>query len=305
MDFTFGVEKRRDILVVMDVAIDRKTGEIVSSDELLLLQNVDNQGYSCIGCSVKATPCSYTKHNKKRPYFRFDENIVHDADCFIGEDKYRYFKSEGRNTEGYPNSYPNKLVIKNEAVKQLSSISGKSLSKIRNNLNENKYQSSFHNYSVNTLFPIIKTYLHTQKEYRSNLKLNIPGIIGENYSEIIWSLPNEIKSLTKKIRYSKIYLPKPYILTGDILEINLLQGKWENNKSVKLYKLVINIKNWPVNKIEYITRQIENSINEHKENSTKNVYVFFIGNQYDSERLEVITIDKYNFFCCIAHEKFI
>ena len=289
----------------MDVARDRKTGEIVSSDELLLLQNVDNQGYSCIGCSVKATPCSYTKHNKKRPYFRFDENIVHDAGCFIVEDKYRHFKSEGRNIEGYPNSYPNKLVIKNEMIKKLSSISGKSLSKIRNNLNEKKHKSSFHNYSVNTLFPIIKTYLHTRKEYRSILQLNIPEIIGENYSEVIWSLPNEIKPLVKKIRYSKIYLPKPYILTDDILEINLLQGKWENNKFVKLYKLLIDIKKWSVNKIEYITRQIESAISEHNEETMKNVYAFFIGNQYDSERLEVITIDKYNFFCCIAHEKFI
>ena len=102
-----------------------------------------------------------------------------------------------------------------------------------------KHKSSFHSYSVNTLFPIIKTYLHTQKEYRSILQLNIPEIIGENYSEVIWSLPNEIKPLVKKIRYSKIYLPKPYILTDDILEINLLQGKWENNKFVKLYKLLI------------------------------------------------------------------
>ena len=289
----------------MDVARDRKTGEIVSSDELLLLQNVDNQGYSCIGCSVKATPCSYTKHNKKRPYFRFDENIVHDADCFIVEDKYQHFKSEGRNIEGYPNSYPNKMVIKNETIKKLSSISGKGLPKIGNNLNEKEHKPSSHNYSVNTLFPIIKTYLHTRKEYRSILQLSIPEIVGENYSEVIWSLPNEIKFLAKKIRYSKIYLPKPYKLTDDILEINLLQGKWENNKSVKLYKLVIDIKKWPVNKIEYITRQIESAINEHNEETTKNVYAFFIGNQYDSERLEVITIDKYNFFCCIAHEKFI
>ena len=109
-------------------------------------------------------------------------------------------------------------------------------------------------------------------------------------------MPNEIKFLAKKIRYSKIYLPKPYKLTDDILEINLLQGKWENNKSVKLYKLVIDIKKWSVNKIEYITRQIESAINEHNEETTKNVYAFFIGNQYDSERFEVITIDKYNFF---------
>ena len=109
-------------------------------------------------------------------------------------------------------------------------------------------------------------------------------------------LPNEIKPLVKKIRYSKIYLPKPYILTDDILEINLLQGKWENNKFVKLYKLLIDIKKWSVNKIEYITRQIESAISEHNEETTKNVYAFFIGNQYDSERLEVITIDKYNFF---------
>ena len=138
--------------------------------------------------------------------------------------------------------------------------------------------------------------MHTRKEYRSILQLNIPEIIGENYSEVIWSLPNEIKPLVKKIRYSKIYLPKPYILTDDILEINLLQGKWENNKFVKLYKLLIDIKKWSVNKIEYITRQIESAINEHNEETMKNVYAFFIGNQYDSERLEVITIDKYNFF---------
>lgn len=120
----------------MDVVRDRKTDERVSSDELLLLQNVDNQRYSCIGRSVKVTSYSYTKHNKKRPYFRFDKNIVHDADCFIVEDKYRHFKSEGTNIEGYPNSYQNKLVIKNEMIKKLSSISGRSLSKIGNNLNE-------------------------------------------------------------------------------------------------------------------------------------------------------------------------
>ena len=130
--------------------------------------------------------------------------------------------------------------------------------------------------------------MHTQKEYRSILQLNIPEIIGENYSEVIWSLPNEIKPLVKKIRYSKIYLPKPYILTDDILEINLLQGKWENNKFVKLYKLLIDIKKWSVNKIEYITREIESAISEHNEETTKNVYAFFIGNQYDSERLEVV-----------------
>ena len=47
-----------------------------------------------------------------------------------------------------------------------------------------KKHKLFHNYSVNTLFPIIKTYLHT-REYRSILQLNIPEIIGENYSEVI------------------------------------------------------------------------------------------------------------------------
>lgn len=73
-----------------------------------------------------------------------------------------------------------------------------------------KKHKLFHNYSVNTLFPIIKTYLHT-REYRSILQLNIPEIIGENYSEVIWALQNKIKPLVKKIRYSKIYLPKLYI----------------------------------------------------------------------------------------------
>ena len=266
----------------MDVARDRKTGEIVSSDELLLLNTVDNQGYSCIGCSVKATPCSYTKNNKKRPYFRFDESIVHEAECFIVEDKKQYLQLNGKNIDGYHNSYPNKLVIKNETTKNVSSISGKGMSKGEKNSNEKK-QKSFHNYSVSTLFPIIRTYLHTRKENRSDLQLNIPEIIGENYSEAIWSLPSEIKPLVNKIRYSKIYLPKPYVITGNILEINLLQGNWENKKPVKLYKLLIEIENWPVNKIEYITRQIESAINEHKEETAKNVYAFFIGKQNENE----------------------
>jgi hypothetical protein len=286
----------------MDVAIDRKTGEIVSSDELLLLESVDSQGYSCIGCSVKATPCSYTKSNKKRPYFRFDENTIHDADCFMIENKQQHIQSNGSFVEGYPNSYPNKLEIKKEVTKNTSSISGKSINSEGSNSAEKKHISSFHNYSVNTLFPIIRTYLHTQNDNRVKMKLNIPDVIGENYSEIIWSLPSEIKPLANKIRYSKIYLPKPYAIIGKYLEIKLLQGNWENNKPVKLYKLLIEIQNWPVNKIEYITRQIDTAINEHKEESAKNVYVFFIGKQY--ERLDVITIDRYNFFCCIAHEKF-
>ena len=288
----------------MDIARDRKTGEIVSSDELLLLNTVDNQGYSCIGCAAKATPCSYTKNNKKRPYFRFDENIVHEAGCFIVKDKKQHLQSNRRNIDGAFNSYPNKLVIKNEVTKKITSISGEWRAGCINNSSERNCNSSVHNYSANTLFPIIRTYLHTQKENRSYLQLNIPGITGKNYSEVIWSLPSKIKPLAKKIRYSKIYLPNSYVIIDNILEINLLQGIWENNRPVKLYKLIMEIKTWPVNKIDYIKKQIENAVNEHKKNTAKNVYVFFIGHQNDNERLEIITIDKYNFFCCLAHENF-
>ena len=285
----------------MDIARDKETLEIISAEDLWYMENVESDRYICVGCSIKAIPCSYRKFiNKKRPYFRFDE--LHDDGCFIQKEielaKSGKVKSIVKQ-EGFPMAYPNKLDLETETkrISKTDSIANYPKDQYRYEDKYSKCHSSSHNYTVKTIFPIVRRFL--QFPYgRHNMALNIPGIEGNTYQDIIKSLPYEIVIfLKKKLRYGVL---NRYRFRSHDKVLPLKNGDWINKKPQKTYEVIIETTSWKDSKVKYIVKMIETAYQEAIEKQ-KDLYVFFIGEQ-DKQAPHKFIVTDHRLIACTLNE---
>ena len=292
----------------MDTARDKRTLKRVDAEELWLITSVDQDGYICIGCRLKATPCSYNrvKKNQKRPYFRFNHQDGHEAGCFYEQDEKlaKEAKKQKISTpEGFPLSHPSvldltdvKLIEEKGSVK--SAEEGQRIYSKSDGSPSNT--SRKHNYSVKTINSIAKHYLKFPYD-RKEMSLAIIGISGSNYSEVIKKLPDKIvKFQQKKMRYGRLYNYNNTKVIDSKIIVNLLDGCWVNNKRQNTYKVVINTTGWNQSKKDYILNCVSASQNEYKEDKRKGTFVFFIGIQNESNLSEFI-VNDYRLFSCISY----
>jgi hypothetical protein len=97
----------------MESARDKRTGEIIDAELLWIIDPVDGLRYECRGCGASAIPCSYLPTNKVRPYFRVDTG--HEVGCDVEGDAEllkRASKERVSTREGFPGSFPNRLVLR-------------------------------------------------------------------------------------------------------------------------------------------------------------------------------------------------
>lgn len=99
----------------MQLARDKHLGEIVDAEQLWIIAPVDPLGYECRGSSALATPCSYRSENKVRNYFSAKDGYKAGYDVGVeGEVELMKRAREQRvsTREGFPGSYPNRLVLR-------------------------------------------------------------------------------------------------------------------------------------------------------------------------------------------------
>lgn len=286
-------------------ARNKNTLEYVDAEDLWHITNVDKDGYICIGCSLKAIPCSFNKNlNKKRPYFKFATGIQHDENCFFEKNEKLVKEAKKKKIatkSGFPLAHPNILIFKDDTSEEKTKDK-----KDKHSIEITKYEnegiktktSCSHNYSVNTIASIAKHYLKFPYD-RKNMLLKIPNINGSNYDEVIKQLPNEVVEFKeKKLRYGLLNNYKKIIEDNSLLIISTLNGNWIDKKPSELYNIKIDITGWKQSKVDYIKNIIETSQEEYKEKK-KTTFIFFIGEQNLNKSNEFI-VKNYRFFTCLS-----
>ncbi len=292
----------------MDTARDKGTLEHVDAESLWHIQDVDQGGYICIGCRLKATPCSYDRQvNKKRPYFRFDEPDGHEEGCFF-EQNMKLVKEARKKRistpEGFPLSHPSVLSLDNERLIDVANNTNSDSvgSRIKSAASNGRPSDTErkHNYSVKTINSIAKHFLKFPYD-RRDMPLKISGVAGENYNETIKQLPDEVVSFKEdKLRVGRLNNFAKPTSAGSKFIIKLLSGNWINNKPHNTYEIIINAEGWSESKKDYIIDSVMASQEEYKKNRRKGTFVFFLGEQNTLSHNEFI-VDDYRLFTCISH----
>ena len=254
----------------MDIARHKDTLEHVYADELWYTKNVDQNNYICIGCILKATPCSHNRNkNKKRPYFRFDYPDDHNLNCFYEQHLSLTEKAKKRSIsgkDGFPLPYPSSLNLVDKRVIDLDTKKNQSqkfeVSKSRGSRLSGG-SNGVHNYSVKTIASIAKYYLEYWYD-RRRLTLNINGIKGFFYDEVIKLLPNEVVEFqAKKIRYGRLNNYKNMKVTNTSIIVSLQNGDWFNGKPDNCFRVVINTEGWKQSKKDYVINCVKASQEEY------------------------------------------
>lgn len=292
----------------MDSAYEINTGKIIDAEELRLIDCVDPKGYTCRGCGILVSPCSYQQKNKVRPYFSAKDG--HRNGCDIdGEAELikRAKKIRVTTCKGFPGTFPNKLEIK--STRTVEAIS----SNIRTSLVANKYQNIADNnvdsiaktrtWIARTIRPICRTFINFP--YDRDLPLTISGISGTIYKYVFKRIKNQIIHYPNaRIFYAPISWIKP-ITNDKQLEIKLNVGEWKNGQLIRPYRLRINWDDWSTAKRKYISCDLEFTRNEArkaKETNPKEIgWLFFIGKQDDVD-LALFHVNEHRLICSLVAE---
>lgn len=296
----------------MDSAMDILTKATVEAEQLWMIDEVDKDGYSCRGCSVKAIPCSYQPHNKVRPYFKVIGK--HDSDCDVeGEEK---LVGKGKNERlstargDFPIPYPSKLVLRDyrpvldpdpAPAPAILHIDGNDGSRGRSSNGKN---DSTRGREANTIRPICRSFINYPHD--RDLPLSIPGIEGATYISIFKKLnwgglqayPGQ-KLLYSAIRWNKA------VETDEYLEVLLDAGVREGGKLKVGHKIHIDWSNWSKAKRTFVKNDLETArleaIEESEKKSKKKAYLFFIGQQ-DADDIAIFHVTDHRLICCIVDE---
>lgn len=292
----------------MQIAIDKKTGKEVEAEQLWEMDTVDPEGYICMGCDVKAIPCSYLPENKPRPYFR----AKHIAGCDIPEKdnpqlKTARTKSITEKGEDFPLRYPNKLTLETRDNTEPTSTGGKPINPQIGSSTKNGATSSSNNkrYSASSIRPICRTFLDFPYD-RANLGITIPNIEGTRYHHIFKKIKqNEI------IYYPdlKLFYAEPSwhnaVENEQYFEITLYAGNFADNKLIEPYKVRLNWRDWSQRRKNSLKREFQAVKEQSKENKQQKAkeksLIFFIGQQ-DQQNPSFFTLDNYSLICFLTGE---
>ena len=292
----------------MESAIDKNTGEIVDAEQLLVIDPVDPLGYECRGCGALATPCSYLPINKVRPYFSAKDG--HKFGCDVeGEVELvkRARKQRVSTREGFPGSFPNRLVLRDKRpVVGLNGIPTTTTSaRGRRTSSEgvSETQRDRH-WAAQTIRPICRTFINYP--YDRDLPLVVPGVVAGSYQRVFRSLVSDqiLEYPDSRLFYAPISWKAP-IKDNDQIEIQLSYGEWIERKLTRSYRLRIDWKDWSAAKRSYVYREIETArlqyIVAQKRGQKEKGWLFFIGRQDENEPA-LFHVDDHRLVCCMVAE---
>ncbi|CAJ5232334.1 Uncharacterised protein [Burkholderia pseudomallei] len=292
----------------MESARDKRTGEIVDAEQLWIIDPVDPLGYECRGCGALATPCSYRPENKVRPYFSAKDG--HNAGCDVeGEVELvkRARKQRVSTREGFPGSFPNRLVLRD--TRPMVGPSGTPATPTNNgghrtNSNGSTETQQDRRWAAQTIRPLCRTFINYP--FDRNLSLTVPSITADTYQRVFRSLKSDqiIQYPEPRLFYAPISW-KVSSANDNHLEIQLSYGEWEERKLIRPYRVKVNWQNWSVAKRNYVSREIETARLEYmaakKREDKEKGWLFFIGRQDESDPA-LFHVDDHRLICCLVAE---
>ncbi len=294
----------------MEKARNKKTGEEVYAEDLLLYESVDKEDFICAGCNIRVCAASYRKSNKKRPYFKTFPNVKHEKGCSLVSEEYYYSlgNKESISTDfGFPFPYPSKLINKHKKSVRSDDDSKSIVTEDVFDCSDKKNISSncqYHNRTVYSIKPIVRCYIDFPYD-RHLLPLNIEGVAGSSYYNIFQKLYwKEDGFFYKKLFYAPFDLRnRNFYIENNVIKIPLFEGfrKKESNGRWVLerpFTLLIDVSSWSEKESENILNQIRWTKNEYslkidKNRSDLKGWVFFIGVQDDDDKC-VFHANNYN-----------
>lgn len=292
----------------MESARDKHTKEIVDAELLWIIDPVDPLGYECRGCGVLATPCSYRPENKVRPYFSAKSG--HNTNCDVeGEVELvkRARKQRISTREGFPGSFPNRLVLQEQRPVvgpngTPNAPRGEGAGRFgTDGLGETR---EGRRWAAQTIRPICRTF--TNYPFDRDLTLTVPGIEANTYQRVFRSLKSD--QVLHYAETSIFYAPiswKALITDGDNLEIQLSYGEWNERKLSRPYRVNVDWQSWSIAKRNYVSREIETARLEYmaakKRGDNEKGWLFFVGRQDESDPA-LFHVDDHRLICCLVAE---
>ena len=298
----------------MESAQDRHTGRIVEAEELWLMETVDKERYMCRGCGIKVIPASYQPHNVVRPYFaaRAEE---HRLDCDVdGVAKLVKKARRGRigdQLDGFPNSFPSKLVLLDErpvvdaglgANAPQTATSGRR----SDGATADEAPAKGRTRTANTIRPICRAFINFP--YDRDRPLAVPGVDASMYKfafkKLQWNAL--IRYPDRRIMYASMRWNKP-IKSDENLEILLDAGERDANKRISHgYRVQLLWSDWSKAKRTYVGNEIEAARTEaikakDEGRSQEKAFLFFIGEQ-DLEDPSLFYVKDHRLLCCLVDE---
>lgn len=292
----------------MDSARDKRTGEIVEAEQLWIINPVDSLGYECRGCGAQVTPCSYLLEHKVRPYF--SAKAGHNADCDVdGEVELvkRARKQRVTTREGFPGSFPNRLVLRD--TRPVTDPDGSPTPPTgsggcRNSANESNETRRYRHWAAQTIRPICRTFINYP--FDRHLPLAVPGIAAGTYKHVFRSLKNN--QIVQHPELHIFYAPISWNASmedDEQMEIQLSHGEWKERKLDRPYRVRMGWKDWSAAKRNYVSREIETARSEYmtakKRGDKEKGWLFFIGKQ-DEIDPTLFHIDDHRLVCCVVAE---
>ncbi|WP_197272820.1 hypothetical protein [Nitrosospira briensis] len=294
----------------MESACDKHTGEVIDAEQLWIIVPVDPMGYECRGCGALVTPCSYRPENKVRPYFSAKDG--HNAGCDVdGEVELvkRAQKQRISTREGFPGSFPNRLVLRdtrkvvdsNGTPTVATSAGGR-----RSGSKGSSEKQRDRHWAAQTIRPICRTFVNYP--YDRDLPLAVLGIAVGTYQRVFRSLKVKGDQILRHPEPRLFYGPiswKASFANDDRLEIQLSYGEWIEGKLTRPYRVRMSWKDWSDAKRNYVSREVRTakveSIAANKRGDKEKGWLFFIGRQDESDSA-LFHVDDHRLVCCVVAE---
>ena len=207
-----------------------------------------------------ATPCSSRPKNKVRAYFSAKDG--HKSGCDVeGEVELvkRARKQRVSAREGFPGSFPNRLVLRD--TRRVVGSNGPptvttSAGRSRTSSERVSETPRDRRWAAQTIRPICRTFVNYP--YDRDTPLAVPGVAAGNYQRVFRSLKSDqILQYPKScLFYAPIGWQAP-IEDGDQIEIQLSYGEWIERKLTRSYQVRIGWNDWSAATRKYVSRETE------------------------------------------------
>ena len=292
----------------MESARDKRTGEIIDAEQFWIINPVDPLGYECRGCGAQATPCSYRPENKVRPYFSAKDG--HNTGCDVeGEVELvkRARKQRVTTREGFPGSFPNRLVLRDTRAvvdPDGSPTAPEGDGGRRTGSNGSSETRRDRHWAAHTIRPICRTFINYP--FDRDLPLAVPAVAADTYQRVFRSLKSDqvVQYPEPRLFYAPVSW-KAATADGEQLAIQLSYGEWKERILTRPYRVRMDWKDWSAAKRNYVSREIETARLEYmaakKRGDKEKGWLFFIGRQDESDPT-LFHVDDHRLVCCVVAE---
>lgn len=271
--------------IKMDIARIIQTGEIISSIDLTLMDNIlidslkANSQFECPECALLLSPASYKITNQVAPYFTPANKLNHHhPDCLHNTKNvnFRVYQNTTYNTElEIPFRFPNGLNLREPGLNNAPQVG---------NVNPHGPRIQQGNYQASSLFAICKTFSLFPLA-RKAMPLAINDIAGNTYNSCFHQVKFNTPGQNHKILFG-LSAWNSGRSTHNNIDIFLLA--WDIiSKSSKKINLHIDCSTWSELtkrsfKIEFDDANEKAKKGNHKGSKSK-TWIFFIGTQDETD----------------------